>query len=622
MMVGFGPMEKKPPEPESVDRRSFLAGAATGAAVMLAKQASVAAAQEAAPAEARAEPSVQAGKASGRPASDYMVDVFKSLGMEYMFSMCASSFMGLHESILNYAGNKSPHAIACTHEEISVAMANGYAKIDGKPVLVCAHSTVGAQHATMALFDAYADRVPVYLVLGNTNDAANRDGEVFWVHSAQDPCALVRDITKWDDNPASITHFAESAVRAYKIAMTPPMGPVALVVDDHMQDEQVPADLRVPRVAVPTPPAGDSGAVAEVAKLLVAAENPVLIADRAARAPEGLRLMVELAETLQAGVVDSGHRLNFPTRHPLRGGSPAQADVVLALEHGDISSVARQARQRNAKVLSLSSTHLFQRSNYQDVMRYAEVDMAVAADAEATLPALIEEIKRQTTDARREAFRQRGAKVAETNRNTYERARTEATYGWDASPVSTARLSMELWAQLKNEDWSYVTGWVNWPLRLWNFDKHYQYIGRAGAEGVGYYAPASVGAALANKKHGRISVSIQPDGDMMVAPGALWTAARHQIPLLVVMQNNRAYHQEVMWFQREALLRNRSLELAHTGFGLGDPNIDFAKMAQSMGVAASGPITDPKDLAGAIRRGLQVVKNGEPYLIDVVTQPR
>ena len=332
--------------------------------------------------------------------------------------------------------------------------------------------------------------------------------------------------------------------------------------------------------------------------------------------------MVELAVALQAGVVDSGHRLNFPTRHPLRGGAPGQADVVLALEHGDISNVARQARQRNAKVLSISSTHLFQRSNYQDVMRYAEVDMAVAADAEATLPALIEEIKRQTSDARREAFRQRGARVAETNRNTYERARADATYGWDASPVSTARLSMELWAQLKNEDWSYVTGWVNWPLRLWNFDKHYQYIGRAGAEGVGYYAPASVGAALANKKHGRISVSIQPDGDMMVAPGALWTAARHQIPLLVVMQNNRAYHQEVMWFQREALLRNRSLELAHTGFGLGDPNIDFAKMAQSMGVAASGPITDPKDLAGAIRRGLAVVKNGEPYLIDVVTQPR
>jgi acetolactate synthase-1/2/3 large subunit len=601
-----------------VDRRSFLTGAAAGAAATLIAQTSTAAAQQTA---TTAEPRVQAGE-TGRHASDYMVDIFKSLDMEYMFSMCASSFMGIHESVLNYAGNKNPQSITCTHEEISVAMANGYAKIEGKPVLVCAHATVGAQHAAMALYDAWCDRVPIYLVLGNTNDAADRQGEVFWLHSAQDPGALVREFTKWDDNPASLSHFAESAVRAYKIAMTPPLGPVAIVVDEKMQEEQIPADTRIPKLSIPTPPAGDSGAIAELAKLLVEAENPVILAGRAARTPAGLELMVELAETLQAGVVDTRRRLNFPTRHPLSGGSPGQADVVLALEAGDISNVTRQARQRNAKVISLTATHLFQRSNYQDVMRYAEVDMSIAADAEASLPALIEEIKRLTPSSKQEAFRLRGERIAEANRRTFEQARIDASHGWDASPVSTARLSMELWAQLKTEDWSYVTGWVNWPLRLWDFTKHYQYIGRAGAEGVGYYAPASVGAALANKKHGRISVSIQPDGDLMVAPGALWTAAKYQVPILIVMQNNRAYHQEVMWFQRAALQRNRSLDLTQEGFGLGPPNIDFAKMADSMGVGSSGPISEPKDLAAAIRRGIDVVKRGEPYLIDVVTQPR
>src|SRR5262245_17767380 len=203
------------PKNPGVDRRSFLTGAATGAAAaLIAQQTSIAAAQTA----TTAEPSVET-TATGRPASDFMVDIFKSLGMEYMFSMCASSFMGIHESVLNYAGNKNPEAISCTHEEISVAMANGYAKIEGKPVLVCAHSTVGVQHAAMALYDAWCDRVPIYLVLGNTNDAVERRGEVYWVHSAQDPCALVRDMTKWDDNPSSLRHFAESAVRAYKIAM-------------------------------------------------------------------------------------------------------------------------------------------------------------------------------------------------------------------------------------------------------------------------------------------------------------------------------------------------------------------------------------------------------------------
>jgi acetolactate synthase-1/2/3 large subunit len=481
---------------------------------------------------------------------------------------------------------------------------------------------VGTQHAAMAIYDAWCDRVPVYLVLGNTQDATQRNGEVYWVHSAQDPCAIIRDMTKWDDNPVSLPHFAESAVRAYKIAMTPPYGPVAIVVDDHMQEGQVPADLRIPKLTVPTPPAGDSNAVAQAARMLVAAENPVIVATRAARTPAGLKLMVELAEALQAGVVDRRRRLNFPTRHALNGGDAGEADVVLALEAGDISAVARQARQRNAKTISITAGDLFQRSNYQDFMRYAEVDLSIAADAEATLPALIEAVKRETTGDRRRVFEARGARLATANRQALERARTEASYGWDASPISTARLSMELWAQIKNEDWSLVTGWVNWPLRLWDFTRPYQYIGRAGGEGVGYYAPASVGAALANKKHGRFTVAIQPDGDLMVAPGVLWTAAHHQIPLLMVMQNNRAYHQEVMWFERQALLRNRSIEGMYTGFGLGGPNIDFAALAKSLGVESSGPISTPADLAPAIRRGVEVVKKGQPYLIDVVTQPR
>ena len=224
----------------AVDRREFMkSGAATSVAALVTAQAGAAAAPaEAAQAPAAAAPpppAVQVGEPARRHASDYMVDIFKSLDMEYMFAMCASSFIGIHESIINYAGNKNPEGITCTHEEISVAMANGYAKIEGKPVLVCLHATVGTQHAAMAVYDAWCDRVPVYLVLGNTQDATQRNGDVYWLHSAQDPCALVRDMTKWDDNPVSLAHFAESAVRAYKIAMTPPYGPVAIVVDDHMQ---------------------------------------------------------------------------------------------------------------------------------------------------------------------------------------------------------------------------------------------------------------------------------------------------------------------------------------------------------------------------------------------------
>jgi thiamine pyrophosphate-dependent acetolactate synthase large subunit-like protein len=276
-------------------------------------------------------------------------------------------------------------------------------------------------------------------------------------------------------------------------------------------------------------------------------------------------------------------------------------------------------------LINITAGDLFMKSNYQDFMRYTEVDVSIAADVEATLPALIEAVKRQITADRRRAFDARRSKLAEAGRQALERTRTDASYGWDASPISTARLCSELWAQIKNEDWSLVTEsfWVReWPLRLWNFDKHYQYIGGAGGEGVGYTAPAAIGAAVANKKYGRLTVAIQPDGDLMVANGVLWTAAHHRIPILMVMHNNRAYHQEVMGIQGVANRRNRGVDRIHIGTKIDDPNVDYAKLAQSMGMRAEGPIADPRDLSAALRRGIDVVKRGEPYLIDVVTQPR
>ena len=623
-----------------VDRRGFLKGAALAAAATpagIAQQVRVSPAANVTENAAPADPRI-----TDRPGADFMVDVFKSLGFEYLFAMPGSSFAGIHESIINYGGNSAPEFITCCNEESSVAMANGYFKIEGKPAMACAHGTVGLQHASMAIYDSFCDRVPVYVILGNTLDAAHRGGEVTWVHSVQDAPAMVRDVTKWDDTPQSLQHFAESAVRAYQFMMTPPTMPVVLAVDTEMQETGVPAGEhpRIPKFTMPAPPQGETGAVNEAAKMLVAAENPVIVASRAARTPNGLKLIVELAETLQAGVVDQHRRMNFPSRHPLNqtlragvsgkpttGAPVVEADVVLALESSDLYSTVRVAKQRNPslKVISISSVDLNHKANYQDFMRFTDVDLAIAADAEATLPSLIEAVKRLVTSDRRRAFEARGAKLAQASRQAAEKARADAAYGWDASPISTARLSAELWAQIRNEDWSLLsdTFWIReWPLRLWNFDKHYQYIGGSGAEGVGYMAPATVGGALANKKHGRLSIAIQTDGDLMVANGVLWTAAHHRIPLLTLMHNNRAYHQEVMGIQGLANRHNRGIDRIHIGTKIDNPNIDYAKLAQSMGVRAEGPISDPKELAAAIRRGIEVVKSGEPYLIDTVTQPR
>jgi len=575
--------------------------------------------------------------------SDYMVDVIKSLGFEYVCANPGSSFRGMQESFINYGGNRNPEFITNCHEESSVAMAHGYYKIEGKPLAVLAHGTVGLQHASMAIYNAWCDRVPVFIMLGNYVDAAvRRPAE--WYHGVQDCAAMVRDYTKWDDQPASLVHFGESAVRAYKVAMTPPMAPVVLVLDATLQESPIEgkSKLSIPKLTIPAPPQGETSAVNELARLLVAAENPVLVADRLARTTAAMPLLVELAETLQAAVIDQGSRMNFPSLHPLNqtqraGAAIAESDLVVGLECADFWATVNALRDQlhrstrrltkpAAKLATVTSGDLYIRSNYQDFRRLQEVDLAIAADGEATLPLLIDAVKRLVTGDRKRMFQQRGAKLGEASRTTRERLRQEAAYAWDASPVSTARVTAELWAVMKNEDWSLVSNYYSeagiWPRRLWDFNKPYQWPGHAGGGGIGYGAPSSVGAALANKKYGRFSVSLQTDGDLMYAPGVLWTAAHHRIPLLSVMLNNRSYHMELMHVQRMCNQRNRGIENGIMGSTLTDPNIDFAKIAQGMGLHGEGPITDPKDLGPALRRAAAAVKRGEPALVDVVTQPR
>ena len=626
-----------------MNRRRFLKGTAAGAAALAANAPAARAQQTAQNRGQNASAPVPSAEALERdsggreapssslitehPSSDFMVDVLKSLEIEYLGSNPGSTFESLHESLINYGGNTMPEFLTCCHEESAVAMAHGYAKIEGKPMMALLHGTVGLQHAAMAIYNAYADRVPVYMVVGNHEDAAVRRPGVEWYHSAQDIAAMVRDFVKWDDRPESLQHFADSAVRAYKIAMTPPMGPVLVVANHELQGRpKTQTDLRIPKLTPTAPPQGDSASVAQAARLLVAAERPLIIAQRAARTPNGVKLLVELAETLQAPV-ENQERMNFPSHHPLAGtgGAGYQPDVTLCLEVNDISNTARTALARGAKVINISSLGLYLKSNIQDFGRYADVDIDMGADAEATLPALIEECKRLITPDRKRAMEQRGEKLAAAHKAVREQSIEQASFGWDSSPISLARLSAELWPLIKNEAWSLVSwqGFIsNWPNRLWKFDRHYQYIGGQGAGGMGYGAPAAVGAALANRKHGRLSINIQTDGDLNYAPGVLWTAAHHRVPLLTIMHNNRGYHMEVMFVEQQASLHNRGADRAHIGTKLWDPEIDYAKMAQAYGMYGEGPISDPKDLAPALKRGIERVKKGESALIDVVTQPR
>lgn len=650
-----------------INRRKFLAGVAVAGATSTApplESAKAATSPDAAkpprpsalPPSARvaaAETGVPAAqaKSEGVPASDFMVDVIKSLNIDYLPCNPASSFRGLHESLNNYGGNKKPEFLTCTHEESSVAMAHGYFKIAGKPLLVMCHGTVGLQHAAMAIYNAWCDRVPLIVIGGNDLDAAKRPPGVPTYHSAQDISALVRDFTKWDDQPVSLPHFAQSFVRAYKLAMTPPYGPVMIALDAGLQEETShnSAALTIPRYVPTTPPQGDANAVREAARLLARAERPVIVADKMARTANGVKLLMELAEALQAPVIDQKGRMNFPNTHHLSQNARGQAligqaDVIIGLELSDYwgtvngfvdngeedgAGLRESHIKPNVKLISISSVLLNTKANYQDFQRFQVVDVEMAADAEATLPALIEAVKQALPGDRKAAIEARGQAMRKAWTESRDRTRQAASYAWDASPISTARMAMEIYAQIKDLDWSLVGAdrqLSSWPTRLWPMDKHYHHIGGPGGYGVGYGAPAAVGAALANRDAGRFSVNIQPDGDLMFAPGVLWTAVRHKIPMLNVMHNNRGYHQETMHVQRMSNRRNR---IAYSGKDLGplgtrieNPHIDFAKLAASMGMWSAGPIADPKDLASALKKAVDVVKAGEPALVDVITQPR
>jgi thiamine pyrophosphate-dependent acetolactate synthase large subunit-like protein len=624
-----------------VDRRTFLktAAASVGAAGVAPIAATAAAPSQELAQSRKKERPLPGDIVITRPGSDFMMDVIKTLDLEYMSTNPGSSFRSLHESLVNYGGNKKPELLTCMHEEAAVAMAHGYAKAAGKPMGALIHGSVGVQHAAMAIYNAWVDRAPVMIFTGNGLDAAKRRPGTEWNHSVQDPALLVRDFVKWDDYPMSLQHFAESTVRAYKIATTPPTEPVLINADMDLQEEAIHEEnLRIPKLARSRPPQGERGALAEAAKWLVAAQNPVIIADRCVRNQDGVKLMVELAEALQAPVVDLGGRMNFPMTHPLchneaRRALVRDADVVLLLEvsdpWGQFNSMSdphkdqRYGAKKDVRIINISMQDVYIRSNYQDHQRYMPVDLAINGDAQASLTALIEEVRRATGDDRKRAFASRGENLKEAYTKEKRRARDEAAYGWDLSPITTARLAAETWNAIKAEPWSLaVSDRIPWARRLWPATDYHHMLGGSGAQGVGYAAPAALGVALANKSKGLFTVTFQPDGDLMYSPGILWTAAYHKIPVLFVMHNNRAYHQEVMHLQRMAAIHGRRPDQAWIGNIIDNPAIDYAKLAQAQGVWAEGPIEDPAKLGAALQRAVAVVKKGGPALVDVVCQGR
>jgi acetolactate synthase I/II/III large subunit len=642
----------------SVNRRGFLKGAATAAAGAAAIASPVgpvgAQAQNpadgagrtggpgAAPAPSPAQVERDAGnarppaagnaRASVRPGSDLMVQVLRDLGVEWVAANPGSSFEGLQESIINYGEppNVKPEFITALHEESSVTMAHGYGKATGKPMCALLHGTIGIQHAAMSIYQAYYDRTPALLIAG-------RDLGFIAAHSADDMAGMVRSFTKWDTTPKTLEESLVAIQRAYNEAITPPCGPTMVVLDIELQKQEA-GTMTVPAYRPPEIAGVDASIAREIAKGLLEAQNPRIAVGRL-RTPEGVARAVQLAELVGASTSTAATQgpMSFPQRHPLCGpGATTSYDYVVGLETQGaqislvgpslVSLLSRDTAKIGFGGIAPGVSRAGGRGGRGNA---APPGRQIEVDAEASLPAVIEEVRRQMTPDKQRLVQERTARHAAANQEArieqLKRALEARRAGWDASPISTARLYAELWPLIVDEDWilaspSNFSG--NHHTQLWDHDKPYSYLGGQGAAGMGYGAPASVGAALAAKSRNQIVINVQCDGDLNYAPGVLWTAQHHRLPMLTVMHNNRAWHQELMFVEYMCGVRGRGTDRGHIGTSLRDPFIDYRMMAACYGMAGEGPITDPAKLAPALKRGVASVKRGEPYLIDVITQPR
>jgi len=562
-----------------------------------------------------------------------MVQTLKELGIEFVAANPGSSFEGLQESLVNYGDppNAMPELITALHEETAVDMADGYAKAEGRPMCALLHGTIGLQHAAMAIYQAYYSGTPLLLIAG-------RDDGFIQAHTANDMAAIVRGFTKWDAQPKTLAGCLDVLQEAYRQAITPPTGPALVVIDTELQKQEA-GNISVPKYRAPVIDGIDSAAAREIAQRLLGAENPRINVGQL-RTADGVRHAVELAELVGActSTRATSGPMSFPQRHPLCGpGASTHYDFTLGLETGPANlaligpRIASLAAARDKAGIGFGGLRT---SGSREAAASANtpasaIDTKMAVDAEASLPEIIRAARELITGSQQHAIAERNVKHAAANREAtltaLRKAVDEKRIGWDATPVSTARIYAELWPLIMNEDWCLASPSAfsgSHHRELWAHDRPYSYLGPQGAGGMGYGAGASGGAALAARQRGRFVINIQTDGDLNYAPGVLWSAAHHRLPMLTIMHNNRAWHQEMMFLEFMAGARGRGTNRASIGSTLRDPFIDYRKMAEAYGMAGEGPIENPARLQAALRRGIDSVKRGMPYLIDVLTQPR
>lgn len=560
--------------------------------------------------------------------SDAMAETIRDLGIEYIALNPGASFRGLHDSLVNHLGNEGPQMLLCLHEEHAVAIAHGWAKVTGRAMAAVAHSNVGLMHATMAVFNAWCDRMPL-LLLGATGpvDAAKRRPWIEWIHTSADQGALLRGYTKWDDQPASVRAARESMVRAAWIAETSPQGPVYINLDAGLQEQELGTDWRAIANADRYRPRTEGGAstdsIAKIARLLATAKKPVILAGRTSRSEVAWNSRVKLAEKLGAYVLtDLKIGASFPTNHGLHAGIPGiyatpeardilgGADVVLSLDWVDLGGALDAAfggQVPGAIIIQISQDHTVHNGWSMDHQSLPPIDVMLSANPDDVLGALITEL-----DGLSKAT---GAASLPAAKPAPERpALTDVK-------ITMAHLAAGLDTAVDGRDITFVHLPLGWDGAFWNFTHPLDFLGSDGGGGIGGGPGISVGAALALKSTDRMPVCIGGDGDFLMGVTAIWTAARYRIPLLYIVTNNQSFFNDEVHQERMAKLRDRPLENKGIGIRMEDPEIDIAGMAKAQGAIGLGPVTSAVELEEVFREAIGFVDAGHVVIVDVRTEP-
>jgi thiamine pyrophosphate-dependent acetolactate synthase large subunit-like protein len=575
--------------------------------------------------------------------SDVVAEMLRALGIEYAAYNPGATFKWIQDSLVNYGNDEAPRSILVCHEEISVAIGQGYGRAAMKPMAAIVHNLVGLQHASMAIFNAWCDRVPM-LILGGTGplDTTTRRPWIDWIHTSIDQAAMVRDYVKWDDQPHSAGAIPESLIRAYQVAMTEPTGPVYVNFDADLQEARLASPVAIPDVSRFPAPArlqADLDGLERLAALLVQADSPLIVAEYVGRHPTGFAALVELADLLAVPVIDKFQRHNFPTSHPmdLTGlGPPAieQADLIVLLDNLDafgslnVRAADHQARplyHPGTKLVRLSLGDLGIRAWAHNYHRLQPLDLDLYGDTAIALPKLVEFCRAlvERDDRSRRRIAERRARVQSQHDQVRAGYREQVEAKWSSSPLSSVRLISELAGALAGRDYA-ISGWhFEGLLRgMMQFDHFNQFQGVLGGGGQGGYFGAAIGTALAYRGTDVFPVLIQPDGDLLYTPSALWTVAHEKTPFLTVMYNNRSYYNSQSHAAQVARERNRPPERSGIGTEINDPDVNFADLARTFGLYGEGPISDPDGLAPALQRAVAMVDQGVGAVVDVVCEPR